>query len=154
MSKNNKLLFYEKKLNYYKYWAKIHKISYWIMVNLILFTGILLLSFLVLQKELLDITILALILNILLIISKVFLPDKKYIQYRSVEIKLEFLIQELKIVIDIDANKCVTQEIAILTNIKKYHTEIKNIVLSEYAQHFSKIKTLEDIKELMNNYKQ
>ncbi len=94
------------------------------------------------------ITILALSLNVLLIVSKAIGTDDKYIRYRTTEINLQFLLQSMKTDIANSIEQGQSQNQALITAVKKYHPEFKEIVTSEFAEHFSKQKSLEKINFL------
>lgn len=144
------LSFYEEKRNYYTYWAKHHKIGYWVLLWAIILTGIATAGGLLLHVATDYIAIMALALNVLLIISKAIGTDEKYARYRSTELKLQFLLQSLQTDISVDIKNGEDREMAILENIKKYHTQIQELVLSEFDQHFSKQKSLKDVHGLLS----
>lgn len=150
IAENNNLFdFYEKKLDYYRFWAKHHKLNYWILLWAILITGVCLTVALFIQFEPKIITIIAIVLNVLLIISKAIGSDEKYKRYRITEIKLEFMIQLMKTEINDLLLNGSSKDKANAEIIKKYHDQIESLVVSEFSDHFANQRSLEAIHQLV-----
>ena len=138
------LIPYIEKYKYYVKWGKIHKISYWVFINIQVILGFYLSYSIIIKKDNNLTAFVAIILNFFLIANHFIQFGNKYKRYRITEIYLYFLLLDFyNKFIESDKNlDCFFKE-----NISNLGKKFEEIIKNEYKDHFKELKSLFDLSE-------
>jgi hypothetical protein len=123
------LAFYERHLEHYPKWARLHRYGYWVLIWLSIITGVALGFSMLLKVDTLFIAAFALGLNAVLVINAL-----EGIRHRVAEYAAEGR----------------AAKDAMLQAIKEFHGKIESLVLEEFGEFFREMTTLDELHKQLS----
>jgi len=144
------LAFYERHLEHYRKWARLHRYGYWVLIWLSIITGVALGFSMMLKVDTLLIAAFALGLNAVLVINQAIRCDRKYPRYRMTEIRLTFALEGIRHRVAKYVAEGKAAQDAMLQAIKEFHGKIESLVLEEFGEFFREMTTLDELHKQLS----
>lgn len=144
-SPNGSLVFYERHLEHYRKWARLHRYGYWFLIWLSMITGIALGFLMLFKVDTFYIAACALGLNAILVVNQALRCDRKYPRYRMTEIRLTFALEAFRhrVARNVSLGKAFQE--STLQAIEEFHDKIEALVLEEFGDFFRDMTTLDEL---------